>query len=188
MVPQRHTRLGDRWRWRSWRLGCVCAGDIPRRRKESLWRNYCVAYHTGSLLKPPFSIHRESMPKNRDGLLVRRRTRHRKVASSNPCRSGGRIFFSGVNFVCWLLLGVRTTPVLPQWHVKDPDHSAKSADGRLHLKGAYTFESTMSRRSVGTRQMNSSGNALSQSSQLAEPLWTDPGLRSSNCVRDLISI
>ena len=26
-----------------------------------------------------------------------------------------------------------STPVLPQWHVKDPDHSAKSAGGRLHL-------------------------------------------------------
>ena len=24
-------------------------------------------------------------------------------------------------------------PVLPQWHVKDSDHSAKSAGGRLHL-------------------------------------------------------
>ena len=24
-------------------------------------------------------------------------------------------------------------PVLPQWHVKDPGHSAKSAGGRLHL-------------------------------------------------------
>ena len=24
-------------------------------------------------------------------------------------------------------------PVLPQWHVKDPGHSAKSADGRLHV-------------------------------------------------------
>ena len=26
-----------------------------------------------------------------------------------------------------------TPPVLPQWHVKDPGHSAKSAVGRLHL-------------------------------------------------------
>ena len=25
-------------------------------------------------------------------------------------------------------------PVLLQWHVKDPGHSAKSAGGRLHLK------------------------------------------------------
>ena len=59
--------------------------------------------------------------------------RDRKVAGSNLSRSGGRIFFSRVNFVCWLLFGVRSTPVLPQWHTKDPGHSAKSAGGRLHL-------------------------------------------------------
>ena len=64
---------------------------------------------------------------------LQRRTRDRKVASSNPGRSGGRIFFSRINFVCWLLFGVRSTPVLPQWHVKDPGYSAKSAGGRLHL-------------------------------------------------------
>ena len=28
---------------------------------------------------------------------------------------------------------IKYTPVLPQWHVKDPGHSAKSAGGRLHL-------------------------------------------------------
>ena len=31
------------------------------------------------------------------------RTRDRKVAGSNPCGTGGRIFFSRVNFLCWLL-------------------------------------------------------------------------------------
>ena len=31
------------------------------------------------------------------------------------------------------LVCVRSIPVLPQWHVKDPGHSAKSAGGRLHL-------------------------------------------------------
>ena len=35
---------------------------------------------------------------------------------------------------------------------------------------------------------NSSGNTQSQSSQLAEPLWTDPGLESGISVRELISI
>ena len=35
---------------------------------------------------------------------------------------------------------VRSTPVLPQWHVKDRGHSAKSAGGRLHLKHAYTLD------------------------------------------------
>ena len=59
--------------------------------------------------------------------------RYRKVASSNPGRSWGRFFFSRVSFVCWLLFGVRSIPVLPQWHIKDPSHCAKSAGGRLHL-------------------------------------------------------
>ena len=31
---------------------------------------------------------------------LERRTRDRKVAGSNPCWSGGRIFFSRVNFLC----------------------------------------------------------------------------------------
>ena len=34
---------------------------------------------------------------------------------------------------------------------------------------------------------NSSGNTRQQSSQLAEPLWTDPGLKSGISVRELIS-
>ena len=59
--------------------------------------------------------------------------RDRKVVGSNPGRSCRLIFFSIVNIVCWLLFGVCSTPVLPQWHVKDPGHSAKSAGGRLHL-------------------------------------------------------
>ena len=34
---------------------------------------------------------------------LERRTRDWKVAGSNPCRSGGRIFFSRVDYLCWLL-------------------------------------------------------------------------------------
>ena len=95
---------------------------------------------------------------------LERRTRDRKVASSNPGRSGGRSFFSRVNFVCWLLFGVRSTPVLPQWHVKEPGHSAKSAGGRLHLN-TYTFMTQRSRsgmpmplcrRGMGTNPEHSS--------------------------------
>ena len=43
------------------------------------------------------------------------------------------MFFPRVNFVCRLLFGACLTPVVPQWYVKDPDHSVKSAGGRLHL-------------------------------------------------------
>ena len=35
---------------------------------------------------------------------LERRTRGRKVAGSNPCWSSGRILFSRVNFLCWLIL------------------------------------------------------------------------------------
>ena len=51
---------------------------------------------------------------------LERRTHDQKVASSNPGRSSGRIFFSRANFVCWLLFSVRSTPALPQWHIKTP--------------------------------------------------------------------
>ena len=73
-------------------------------------------------------------------------------------------FFSRDNFVCWLLIGVRFTPVLPQWHVKDPGHSAKSAGGRSHVN-THTFLTQrsrsgltmkLSRHSVGTYQETSS--------------------------------
>ena len=88
--------------------------------------------------------------------------------------------------------------MLPQWHVKDPGHSAKSAGGRLHVN-MHTLLTQLcqngltmpSRHSVGTYQenevtRNSSCNARLQSSQLAEPLWTDPCLKSGIRVRKLI--
>ena len=89
--------------------------------------------------------------------------------------------------------------MLPQWHVKDPDHSAQSAGGRLHLNKntPLTQQSRsglikpLSRHSVGTYQESSSHTTrqgtLSQSSQLAEPLWTDPVLKSGISLCELIS-
>ena len=76
---------------------------------------------------------------------LERRTRDRKLASSNLGRNGGRIFFSIVNFVCRLLFGVRSNPVLPQWHVKDPGHSAKKCSWKVTPKHAYTFDPTKSK-------------------------------------------
>ena len=99
-----------------------------------------------------------------DSLLAKHWTHYRKVASSNPGRSGGRIFFSQVNFVCWLLFGVRSTPLLPQWHIKDPCHSAKSAGDRLHINthtplaqwSQSGLTMLLSRHSVGTYPETSS--------------------------------
>ena len=75
-------------------------------------------------------------------------------------------------------------PVLPQWHVKDPGHSAKSAGGRFHLNTRTPLIQrsrsglTMPRAYCGNVSgneltRNSSGNTRPQSSQPAEPLWTD---------------
>ena len=52
----------------------------------------------------------------------------------------GFFFFSSpeLNF-CVDSYSVSVLPALAQWHVKDPDHSAKSAGGRLHLNTSTSF-------------------------------------------------
>ena len=80
--------------------------------------------------------------------------------------------------------------MIPQWHGKDPSHSAKSAGGRFHLLNAYALnpksewvDYTAVQASCGTLSgneltLNLSWNIRPQSSQLAEPLWIDPGIKS----------
>ena len=50
----------------------------------------------------------------RDSLFVERQACDQEDASSNPRRIGGGIFFSRVNFLCWLLFGVSSNPVKVQ--------------------------------------------------------------------------
>ena len=50
-----------------------------------------------------------------------------------PARAAGEFSFLESTSCADSLSGVRSTPVLSQWHIKDPGHSAKSAGGRLHL-------------------------------------------------------
>ena len=66
---------------------------------------------------------------------LERWSRDRKVAGSSPGRSGAAGECSSVgSAVCAVsYFGVRSTTVLPQQHVKNPGHSAKSAGGRLQL-------------------------------------------------------
>ena len=73
-------------------------------------------------------------------LLVEYRTRGRKVASSNSGRSGGTMFFSRVNFVCWPLFVVRSTPVL----LKRPRSFWQKYRWRVIPKRAYTLHSMKS--------------------------------------------
>ena len=99
-----------------------------------------------------------------DNLLVEHGTHDLKVASSSPDGRGRRTLFSRVNFLCWLLFGVRSTPVLPQWHVKNSGHSAKCEGARLHLnthtplgqRSPSRLIMPLSRHSVGTYPETSS--------------------------------
>ena len=61
-----------------------------------------------------------------------------------------------VNFVCWLLFSVCSIPMLPQWHVKDPGHSAKSAGDRLHLNS----HTPLAQRSQSRLTMLLSGHSM----------------------------
>ena len=58
---------------------------------------------------------------------LERRTRDWKVAGSSPGKSGGRSFFSRVNFLCWLLFRY---PFHPR---KSPGRYSESTGGWLQL-------------------------------------------------------
>ena len=133
-------------------------------------------------------------------MLVKRRTRDRIVASSSPGRKGGRIFFSIVNFVCLLSFRFRPTPMLPQWHVKDPGHSPESAGGRLHLNmhtpltqwSRSGLTMPLSRHSVGPVRKRAHTQFVSEnlvtvvSARWASVDWSWPN-EWNKCVRELIS-
>ena len=116
-----------------------------------------------------------------------------------PAEAAGEFSAPETNFVCRLLFGVRSTHVLPQRHVKVPGHSAKSAGGRLHL----STPTPLTQRSWDGLTVPMSGHTLRtypetssratcqgtrpQSCQFAEPLLSNPGLKSRSSVCELIS-
>ena len=43
-----------------------------------------------------------------------------QLSYPNPGRSSRTIFYPRVDFLCWLFFSVHSTPVLMQWHPKNP--------------------------------------------------------------------
>ena len=66
-------------------------------------------------------------------------TRDRKVAGSNPCWGGGRIFFSRVNFLCWLLFRYPFHPHVTAVARKRPRSSCQKCRWQVTAKHAYTL-------------------------------------------------
>ena len=107
-----------------------------------------------------------------------------------PAEAAGE-FSSPESTLCADSYSVFVPPsLLPQWHVKDPGHSSNSASGRLNLnthapltQRSRSGLTMLSKQNIGFYQgheltRNSSGSTRLQSSQLALPLWTEPGLKS----------
>ena len=132
-----------------------------------------------------------AMAKNRDSrnsqdsLLVRKPDSRSKGCEFESRQERRENFLLQCQLCVLTLIRCPFHPMLPQWHVKGPGHSAKGAGGMLHpnthtpltqrCRGGLTM---LSRHSVGSSQGSeltrfSSGNARPQFSQLAEPLWTD---------------
>ena len=106
---------------------CLCAGHcLGATRSRSIYlRGFITDHHQ--------HLHRCRRRPHLSGQIVGR--------APDSC-SKGREFESRqerreIFFFFSLLFGVRSNSVLPQWHVKDPSHSANSAGGMLHL-GTYT--------------------------------------------------
>ena len=117
-------------------------------------------------------------------------THGQNVTGSMSDRNGRRNFLSELTFCASSYFSICSAPVLPWQHVKDSSHSAKSAGGRLHLN-MHTLFNQQSRRGLTMLSRHcvghSSGNTRPQSSKLAGPLWTDPGLKCLTGMRELIS-
>ena len=80
--------------------------DIQKRAIKKLFTHAESHVSAASLLKSGEQRYIKAIINNNNNMgagiaqWLERRTRDRKVAGSNPCRSGGRIFFSRVNFLC----------------------------------------------------------------------------------------
>ena len=74
-----------------------------------------------------------------DSLVVRRRTGDWKVARSNPCWRGGRIFFSMVDFLCWLLFRYPFHPRVTAVARKRSRSFCQKCRWQVTAKHAYTL-------------------------------------------------
>ena len=71
------------------------------------WRERCRKQKHSTIFLELKGQERDSVNQTNGGAGIaqwlERRTRDWKVTGSNPCWNGGRIFFSRVDFLCWLL-------------------------------------------------------------------------------------
>ena len=77
---------------------------------------------------------------------LKHRTRDWKVAGSNPCWGGGRIFFSRVNFLCWLLFRYPFHPRVTAVARKRSRSFCQKRSWQVTAKHAYTLRMWLCRK------------------------------------------
>ena len=82
---------------------------------------------------------------------LERQTRDWKVTGSNPCRSGGRIFFSMVDFLCWLLFRYPFHPRVTAVAHKRPRSFCQKWRWQVTAKHAHTLRMWLCMMWNGTR-------------------------------------
>ena len=70
---------------------------------------------------------------------LERLTRDWKVSGSNPCTSGGRMFFSRVNFLCWLLFRYPFNPLVTAVARKRYRSFCQKCRWQVSAKHTYMF-------------------------------------------------
>ena len=188
---------------------------IRKTASQSGWASSRLHHLQRHVITPPVSLHcadgafldvhkeREQEFKNIQWSVVR--DRDSSVGRASDLRvwfqAGNvkRIFFSELTFCADSCLVSVPPPMLPQWHIKDPSHSAKSAGSRLQLNTCTTLTqwsqgglAMLSRHSVRTyREMcsHATGQGMLVHSHLSS-LWhcgLIPGLMSGVGACKLIS-
>ena len=138
LCPNQYTGLERKWKLNSGSSLGLCVDTA------FLLQVICqmvVVWHLQSTTQPALSriprlcmfkrLVKGNQLKKRSGVgaAVGRAPDSLSIGNESESRHERRYFlFSKVNFLCWLLLRVCSLPVLPQLHVKDPAHSAKTGD------------------------------------------------------------
>ena len=98
--------------------------------------------HQHLLVVPATSLSQSVRPNNTGAGIAQwleRRTRDWKVAGSNPCWNGGRIFFSRVDFLCWLLFRYPFHPRVTTVARKKSRSFCQKCRWQVTAKHAYTL-------------------------------------------------
>ena len=102
----------------------------------------CAQWVTSRAEKSAIQKGEQNMPRHKGAGIAQwleHRTRDWKVTGSNPCWNGGRIFFSRVDFLCWLLFRYPFHPRVTTVARKKSRSFCQKCRCQVTAKHAYTL-------------------------------------------------